>query len=180
MFQWHLSALAIVAARTAIVYVVLLAGVRLAGKREIGQLTPFDLVVLLLISNAVQNAMTGPDTSVTGGIVAAVTLLLINSVVALFRMRSARFRRFVEGIPVVLVAHGEIQYRALMRERITEDELMAALRQHEVSDVSQVELAMLEIDGTVTVIRREKDPADGTRLVHTRKRLVHHHRAVNR
>ena len=92
MLNWHWPTLVEVALRTTIVYVVLLAGIRLAGKREIGQLTPFDLVVLLLISNAVQNAMTGPDTSVTGGVVAAVTLLLANFVVAQWRMRSARFR----------------------------------------------------------------------------------------
>lgn len=172
MFQWHLPVLAGIALRTAIVYGVLLLGVRLAGKREIGQLTPFDLVVLLLISNAVQNAMTGPDTSVSGGIVAAGTLLAINAVVAQVRMRSMRFRRFVEGVPVVLVAHGEIQYRNLMHERITTEELLAALRQHEVDSVSMVEMAMLEIDGTVSVIRC--DPSQPNRLLHSRKLLNHH------
>ena len=175
MFNTHLPTILEIAARTAIVYIVLLAGVRLAGKREIGQLTPFDLVVLLLISNAVQNAMTGPDTSVTGGVTAAASLLVINAAVAQVRMRSMRIRRWVEGVPIVLVAHGEIQFRNLLRERMTEDELMAALRQHEVSDVSCVELAMLEVDGTVTVIRRVPD--DPPRLVHSRRRLVHHHRA---
>lgn len=177
MLNWHWPMLLEIAARTTIVYVVLLVGIRLAGKREIGQLTPFDLVVLLLLSNAVQNAMTGPDTSVTGGVVAAATLLLVNVAVAQWRMRSARFRRFVEGIPVMLVAHGQIQIRNLMRERMTSEELMSALRQHEVKNIEEVELALLEVDGSVSVIRRDTHAPD--RLVHTRKRLVHHHRAPN-
>ncbi len=132
MFTWSLPVLGAIALRTVIVYGVLLLGIRLAGKREIGQLTPFDLVVLLLVSNAVQNAMTGPDTSVTGGVVAASTLLLVNAGVAQLRIRSPRVRRFVVGIPVVLVAHGEVQYRNLQRERMTEDDLHQALRAHEV------------------------------------------------
>jgi uncharacterized membrane protein YcaP (DUF421 family) len=175
LFNFHVPTLLEISARTLIVYGVLLAGVRLAGKREIGQITPFDLVVLLLISNAVQNAMTGPDTSVTGGIAAAGTLLLVNAVVARLRMRWTAFGRFVEGIPVVLVAHGEVQYRSLAREHMTLDEMTAALRQHEVSDVKVVELAMLEVDGTISVLRR--DPQHPTRVIHTRKRLVHHHKA---
>ena len=177
MFNVHLPVLLEIVARTAIVYVLLLAGVRLAGKREIGQITPFDLVVLLLVSNAVQNAMTGPDTSVTGGFVAASTLLVLNFGVALVRMRSRRFQRWVEGVPVVLVAHGEIQHRSLLRERITPDDLMAVLREHEVQELERVEMAMLEIDGTVSVIRCEPDHP--SRLVHTRKRMVHHHRRGN-
>ena len=177
MFVWHLPLLLGIVLRTAIVYLVLLAGIRLAGKREIGQLTPFDLVVLLLISNSVQNAMTGPDTSVTGGVVAAITLLLVNAAVALGRQRSLRFQRFVEGIPVVLVAHGEVQYRNMMREHLTLEELTAALREHEVGKLDQVELAMLEVDGTVSVLR--KDEAAPDRLMHTRKRLRHHHRSPN-
>ena len=176
MFVWNWATLLAIVARTVLVYAVLLAGIRLAGKREIGQLTPFDLVVLLLLSNAVQNAMTGPDTSVTGGVTAALTLLLVNAGVARLRMRSGRWRRFVEGIPVVLVTHGEVQYRALARERLTQEELLAALRQHEVSAVGEVELAMLEIDGSITVIRR--DPADARRVIHSRRRMVHHHRAT--
>jgi uncharacterized membrane protein YcaP (DUF421 family) len=173
---WNLDGLALlgIAARTVIVYGVLLAGIRLAGKREIGQLTPFDLVVLLLISNAVQNAMTGPDTSVTGGIVAAASLLLVNAGVAQLRMRFPRFRRFVAGIPIVLVAHGEVQHRNLMRERMTSDDLLAALRQHEVVRLEQVELAMLEVDGSLSVIR--KDDHDPERVIRTRHKLAHHHR----
>ena len=89
--------------RTAVVYLVILMGLRLAGKREIGQMTVFDLVVLLLIANAVQNAMVGPDTSLSGGLLAAVVLLVINSLVARLRLRWPALRRVVEGSPTVLV-----------------------------------------------------------------------------
>ncbi len=177
--MWNLQAQTLleIALRTTVVYVFLLILIRLAGKREIGQLTPFDLVVLLLISNAVQNAMTGPDTSVTGGIVAAFTLIVINVIVAMVRQRSEWFQRFVEGVPVVLVAHGKIIYRNLKREHLTVEELMAALREHEVSDIEKVELSMLEVDGSVTVLRREGK--DLTNLHHSRKRLSRHHRRPN-
>jgi uncharacterized membrane protein YcaP (DUF421 family) len=174
--MWNLHPLTLleIGVRTVIVYAVLLTGVRLTGKRQIGQLTPFDLVVLLLISNAVQNAMTGPDTSVTGGVVAACTLLALNLIISLVRLRSDRFRRFVEGVPLPLVVHGQIQFRNLKHEQMATDELMATLREHEAQSVDQVELAMLEIDGTVSVIRR--DTMDPQRLTHSRKRLTHHHR----
>ncbi len=178
MHALHWPALLEIAARTAIVYVALLVGVRLAGKREIGQLTPFDLVVLLLISNAVQNAMTGPDTSLTGGIVSAATLLLINSAIAQARLYSAPFRRFVEGIPIVLVNHGEIQFRNLRKEKMTIEELEAVLREHEAKSVDQVELAMLEVDGSVSVIRKQSEGSSG-RLVHSRRPLTHHSKRPN-
>src|SRR4051812_35227122 len=118
MWDITLAGMGYIAVRTAVVYGLLLLLIRLAGKREIGQLTPFDLVVLLLVSNAVQNAMTGPDTSVTGGATAAVTLIGVNFLVAIARQKSQGFRRFVEGVPVMLVSHGEIQYRALKREHM--------------------------------------------------------------
>ena len=166
-----------IAARTAIVYGLLLFLIRLAGKREIGQLTPFDLVVLLLVSNAVQNAMTGPNTSVSGGVVAAVTLIVVNYLVALGRQKWRPFRRFVEGIPVVLVNHGEIQYRALKREHMTVGDLMSSLREHEVAQIEKCQLVMLEIDGSISVLRQDGD--DPTRLHHTRKPLKRHHRDPN-
>jgi uncharacterized membrane protein YcaP (DUF421 family) len=177
MWNLTLAGMGEIALRTTIVYGLLLLLIRLAGKREIGQLTPFDLVVLLLVSNAVQNAMTGPDVTVTGGAVAAVTLVGINFLVAIGRQKFRFLRRFVEGIPVMLVSHGEIQYRALKREHITVGDLMAALREHEVSDVKKCQLVMLEIDGSISVLRQEG--SDPTQLRHTRKPLKHHHRDPN-
>src|SRR5437870_6349873 len=96
-----------IAARTALVYVGLVVGLRLMGKREIGQMTIFDLVVILLIANAVQNAMVGQDTSLQGGILAAAVLLVVNRLVAFLGLRSGRFGRLIEGTPTVLVQDGK-------------------------------------------------------------------------
>jgi uncharacterized membrane protein YcaP (DUF421 family) len=174
MFDTPLAILAQIALRTGFVYVALLLGLRATGKRQIGQLTPFDLVVLLLVSNAVQNAMTGPDNSVSGGLVAAATLLIVNYTVSHFTVRSKRFRDFVDGQPVPLVICGVIQEQTLRREQMTVEELEAALREHEVSDLEEVELAMLEVDGSISVIRH-KPEHDETQLTRSRKRLVRHH-----
>src|SRR6202165_321101 len=93
---------------TGAIYVVVLAGVRLSGKREVGQMTPFDLTLLLLLSNAVQNAMTGPDTSLLGGVVAAATLLVLNYFIAEVSGGNRRFRKFVQGQPSLLVHDGKV------------------------------------------------------------------------
>src|SRR5438270_52746 len=92
-----------IALRTVVVYAVVLLGVRLSGKREVGQMTPFDLTLLLLISNGVQNAMTGSDTSLLGGVVAAATLLILNYFVAEFSGANRRFRKLVQGQPSLMV-----------------------------------------------------------------------------
>jgi len=97
-----------IALRTAVIYAVVLVGVRLSGKREVGQMTPFDLTLLLLLSNSVQNAMTGPDTSLVGGVVAACTLLLLNYFVADLSGINRRFRKFIQGQPTLLVHDGTI------------------------------------------------------------------------
>src|ERR1700693_6518418 len=94
--------------RTLVIYLVVLVGVRLSGKREVGQMTPFDLTLLLLISNSVQNAMTGPDTSLLGGVIAAATLLLLNYVIADLSGIHRRFRKLVEGQPSLLIHDGQI------------------------------------------------------------------------
>jgi len=138
--------------RTAAVYLAILLGLRLAGKREIGQMTVFDLVVLLLIANAVQNAMVGPDTSLTGGILAAGLLLALNAAVARSRLRWPRLRRLIEGSPTLLVLHGEVLAEHVRREGLDEETLEAVVREHGVADLSQVEMAVLEIDGSISVI----------------------------
>lgn len=139
--------------RSLVVYLAVLIGLRLGGRRQLGQLTPFDLVVILLVANAVQNAMVGADTSLQGGLVSAATLLVANAFVARLRLRSGRIRQLVEGVPVVLVQHGELVTANLHREGVTEEEIVAAVREHgEVGDLSQVELAVLETDGSVSVV----------------------------
>lgn len=139
--------------RSLVVYAVVLVGLRLGGRRELGQLTPFDLVLVLLVANAVQNAMVGSDTTLAGGLIAAATLFTVNAVVARLRLRVPGLRRLVQGDPVVLVQRGEWLDDALRAQGLTRDDVLAALREHgEVADVSQVELAVLEADGTVSVV----------------------------
>jgi uncharacterized membrane protein YcaP (DUF421 family) len=141
-----------IALRTAAIYLVILVGLRLAGKREIGQMTVFDLVVLLLLANAVQNAMVGPDTSLTCGILAALVLLALNAVVARLRLRWPRLRRMIEGSPTLLVLHGEVITEHMRREGLDQETLEAALREHGVANLGDVEMAVLEIDGSISMV----------------------------
>ena len=147
-----------IALRTSIIYVMLLVGIRLMGKREVGQMTPLDLVVLLTLSNAVQNAMTGPDTSVTGGLVAAATLLVINFGVSRLVSRNRRLGRLIKGQPTILIYRGHVVMDHLRREQITIDELHAALREHGVPAIEEVRLAVLEVDGSISVLKNDEAP----------------------
>lgn len=152
MLPFSTSTLLEILLRTVAVYLVILVGLRLAGKRELGQLTVFDLVVLLLISNAVQNAMVGPDTSLVGGLLAAIVLLLVNALVARLGLRWPHLRHLVEGTPTLLALHGEVIPEHLRRERVDEEILSAALREHGIADISGVEMAVLETDGSISVV----------------------------
>jgi uncharacterized membrane protein YcaP (DUF421 family) len=149
--------------RTSIIYFAVLGGLRIAGKRELGQMAPFDLVVILIISNAVQNAMVGPDTSLTGGLVAAFTLLGVNWVVNRTGLKLSWLGRGMIGTPTVLVNNGEFLEQNLRREGINKEEVMMALREHGVADVEDVDLAVLEVDGTISVVAHN---AEGTRSRH--------------
>src|SRR5213593_4243532 len=145
------STLVEIAFRTGFVYLALLLGLRLTGKRQAGQMTPFDFLLLLLLANAVQNAMTGPDTSLAGGLVAAGTLFGMNVVVAWGVRRNTRTEHVVEGTPTILVRRGQIINLNLAREGITRDDLLRALREHGVETVEDVRSAILEVDGSVSV-----------------------------
>jgi uncharacterized membrane protein YcaP (DUF421 family) len=151
--------------RTVVVYFAIIVGLRLSGKREIGQMTVFDLVLLLLIANAVQNAMVGPDTSLFGGILAAGVLLLVNTMLARLRMRWPRLRRFVEGTPTLLVLHGESISKNMFREGVDEETLLTAIREHGIAELGEVEMAVLEIDGSISVIQT------GNATVH--RKIIH-------
>ena len=142
--------------RTFVVYGVVLLGVRLSGKREVGQMTPFDLVLLLLISNAVQNAMTGPDTSILGGICAAATLLLMNYIVAELSGSNRRFRKLVQGQPTLLVHDGQVISANMAKEHVSMDELQRALREHSISTFHDVALAVLEVDGSISCLKYDE------------------------
>ncbi len=160
--------------RTVVIYLVVLIGVRLSGKREVGQMTPFDLVLLLLISNSVQNAMTGPDTSVVGGIAAAVTLLLLNYVIAGLSGTNRRFRKVIEGEPTLLIHDGQIITPHMTKERVSMDELERALREHGVNNYHDVALAVLEVDGSISCLKYDElNPGANNHMVR-RKYLQKH------
>ena len=149
------SVLADVALRTSIIYFALLIGIRLTGARQLGQMTTFDLVLLLVIANAVQNAMVGADTSLAGGLVAAGVLLLWHQVIDRLRRSSRGFARLVVGEGIILITRGEVLSGQLRRAGVTQDELLQALREHGVATVADVRLAVLEPDGAVSVIRND-------------------------
>jgi uncharacterized membrane protein YcaP (DUF421 family) len=151
--------------RTLVVYVAIVVGLRVVGKRQLGQLTVPDLVVVLLIANAVQNAMVGADVSLGAGLVSAATLLVANLVVTRVLVRSPQLARLVASTPTVLVKDGAVLADALRHEGIDEDELRTALREHGVEDPSHVRVAYLEPDGAVSVV-----PMDA-RVVRTRHRV---------
>ena len=148
--------------RTAVIYLLVLIGVRLSGKREVGQMTPFDLTLLLLLSNSVQNAMTGPDTSLLGGAVAAATLLILNYFVANLSGGSRRFRKLVEGEPSLLIHDGKIIDSHMARERVSMDELHRALREHGLNSCDQVALAVLEVDGSISCLKYDEIKPDAS------------------
>ncbi len=145
--------------RTFVVYLTVLVLLRLAGKRELGQMTPFDLVVILVIANAVQNAMTGGDNSLIGGILAAATLTIVNIAVGRWGSRVPFFRRLVASEPTLLLRDGKPLQEALDHERIDIEELEMAARQHGIADLKDVTAAVLEEDGSISII-----PKDGTKV----------------
>ena len=151
--SWHI--LLNVAVRTSAVYFALLAGLRLTGTRQFGQMSTFDLVLLLIIANAVQNAMVGPDTSLAGGLVAAGVLIGWHRVIDWCRLRSRRFAKVVAGEGIMLIHAGKVLEAHCRRAGITRDELLQALREHGVAAVGDVMLAVLEPDGTISVIRND-------------------------
>ncbi len=158
MWNFDFSVLTIIL-RTTIIYCVILLGMRISGKRELGQMTPIDLVLILLISNAVQNAMTGPDTSVTGGIIAAATLLILNWVTNRLIQKDRSLRKLLEGTPTILVHNGKLIHKNLLSEKISSETLNQAFREHGVTNISDIHLATLEIDGSISVIRIDELPA---------------------
>jgi uncharacterized membrane protein YcaP (DUF421 family) len=154
--SWH-TVLEIVL-RTTVVYVLVLLGIRLTGKREVGQMTPFDLTLLLLLSNSVQNAMTGPDTSLMGGAAAAVVLLTLNFLLAEVSGLNRRFRKLIQGSPTLLVHNGSCIATHMAKEHISMDELNRALREHGVACVDDAALVVLEVDGSISVLKYDDVP----------------------
>ena len=166
------SVLLEIALRTATIYLLILLGLRLSGKREVGQMTPFDLTLLLLLSNSVQNAMTGPDTSLVGGAVAAVVLLVLNFLLAEVSGINRRFRSVIQGSPTLLIHNGTLIMAHCAKEHISVDEVHRALREHGVGNIQDVALAVLEVDGSISVLKYDDVPDQ----VKPQKRLKFLHR----
>ncbi len=141
--------------RGVIIYVFLIILLRLTGKRQIGQMAPFDLVLLLVLSNAVQNSMVGGDNSVIGGMISALTLVTLNSLVALLTFRSKKAEALIEGRPELLVHNGRLFEQALNRCKLTHHELNAAVRQAGCAEIAEVQAAFLETDGAISIIPRK-------------------------
>ena len=144
--------------RAALIYGFILVAMRLSGKRQLGQMSPFDLVLLLLISNAVQNAMVGPDNSLTGGLIAALTLIACNGFTSVTVLRWSWFRDMVEGSPTVLLHRGHVFWGNMRKEGISDSELNQSLREHGLLHVADAYLAVLERDGNISVIPKKPDP----------------------
>ena len=138
-------------ARPVIVYLVLVVLLRISGKRELAQLNPFDLVVLLSLSNTVQNAIIGDDNSVTGGIIGAFGLLAINWIVVRVLFRSQRLTRALEGRSTVLVEDGQVDQRAMQRESLTREELLSVVHKQGFEDFHQVRKCQIDPNGTFYV-----------------------------
>jgi uncharacterized membrane protein YcaP (DUF421 family) len=146
--------------RPIIVYIFLIVGLRLSGKRELAQLNPFDLIVLLTLSNTVQNAIIGDDNTVTGGIIGAASLLAINYLVVRFLYDHRKIEQIVEGRADILVEDGKVYEHKLKKELITREELAAAARKQGFETLSEVRQCILEPGGTLTFIAKKPDTED--------------------
>lgn len=144
--------------RPAIIYFVLIIGLRLAGKRELSQLNSFDIVVLFSLTNAVQNAIIGNDNSLSGGIIGAATLLVLNHFVVKLIYNSRRLQRLFEGNADLLISHGKILTGRLKKELITKEELIEAAHKQGISSLSEVKRAILDPDGVISFMVNEPTP----------------------
>jgi len=155
--------------RSIAIYAAMIGILRVFGKREVGQFTLFDLVLILLVANAVQPAMTGPDSSLLGGMIIIVTLVATDRILALARARIPIVHHLLEASPTVIVRNGEWQAKAMDREDLTVDDAEMALREHGFDSVTDVELAVLEADGSISVVPKER--AGGPAVHRPRRRL---------
>src|SRR5262245_12808115 len=142
--------------RAAVVYIFLLALLRFTGKRQIGQLAPFDLVLLLVLSNAVQNSMNGGDNSLVGGLISAATLVGLNYGISYLTFKSKRLEEMVEGRPLVIIHNGRVFEDVMKTAKLTHHELNAALRRAGCSCAAEVQSAILENNGSISVVTRSE------------------------
>lgn len=155
--------------RAVVIYAALLVALRLFGKREVGQFTLYDLVFILLVANALQPAITGPDTSVVGGLVLIVALVSTNFVVG--RLDSLpRFHRLFSPHPAVIIRDGHYMQEVMRREGVDKEEVEMAMREHGVTDIGEVQLAVLEADGSISIVPQ------GAAIQRTKRRIRYHRR----
>lgn len=143
--------------RSVAVYFFMTIALRLFGKKELSQLNTADIILILLISNSVQNAMVGPDTSLWGGLVAALALFIINFMIKKLMYKFPRLNSLLMDKPEILIHDGKLDFKALSKLDISNDELKEAMREHGVEHFYEVKLAMLEIDGTISIISKDSD-----------------------
>ena len=143
--------------RSASVYLFMLIALRIFGKKELSQLNTADVILILLISNSVQNAMVGSDTSLWGGLAAAAVLFVINYTLKKLMYKFPKFSNLMQEKPEVLIHDGKLDFKALSKLNITSDEIQEAMREHGVEHFSDVKLAMLEIDGNISIISGNKN-----------------------
>jgi uncharacterized membrane protein YcaP (DUF421 family) len=165
MFDWH--NLLTIAGKSIIIYLFIILAIRLFGKKELAQLSVIDLVFILLISNSVQNAMVGPDTSLQGGMAAAIGLFVVNYILKQLTYRSAFFSKAVQGESIMLIYEGKLLEEHCKKAFITKEEVEAAVREHGVKSIADVNLAVMEVDGNISVI------SDDFRNKSSRKRKAH-------
>lgn len=157
----------VIVLRSLAVYLFIVVAIRVFGKRELAQLSVIDLVFILLISNSVQNAMVGPNTSLVGGLIAATSLFLINALLDTLFFKSRRFSKLLQGEAIMLIYKGHVMTRHLDKAKLSLDELKAAVREHGVENIDEVDLAVLENDGNISVL------SDNYKHQTTRKRRAH-------
>lgn len=157
--------------RSVVVYLSIILFIRVFGKKELSQLSVTDLVFILLISNSVQNAMVGSDASLQGGIIAAVTLFALNALIRLLVFKFKPIQNLLEGDPIVLIYKGQIATSHLKKVKITLDELEASVREHGIEKISDVDLAILEVDGNISVLSNN--------FSHQSNKKRKHHKGLN-
>ena len=153
--DFNLTQILFISGKSIIIYLFIIFAIRLFGKKELAQLSVVDLVFILLISNSVQNAMVGPDTSLIGGIAAATGLFVINYIFKWLLNKFPKFSSIVQGDELMLIYHGKVLKTHLAQSMITMDELEAAVREHGIEKISEVDLAILEVDGNISVMSKD-------------------------
>jgi uncharacterized membrane protein YcaP (DUF421 family) len=157
--------------RALIIYTFLIFLLRLTGKRQIGQMSPFDLVLLLVLSNAVQNSMNGGDNTVLGGMILAVTLVGCNAALGFLTIHSKTMENLVEGKPEILIFNGKLMKKTLQKEDISMAELGGAMRVAGCDDVKDVHLATMEVNGQISIVRADTPEGEAPRIYRTARAM---------